>query len=99
MRWQPATPWPAGCYGRPLAARWAAAVVVDLASWPVPLWCGFGRPAARDGTGVGRTEVLHRLSSDNVRLHGESAPGSSHQRGWCGVTFDENHAIFSHGGR
>ena len=44
-----------------LAGCWLAAVAADLASRADPLWFGYGWPAARDGAGVGRPEVLNRL--------------------------------------
>lgn len=55
--------------------RWA--VVVDLASRPDLPWFSFGRPATRDVAGVGRLEVLNRLSDDTVRLYGKGVLGSS----------------------
>ena len=60
-----------------LAGCWVAAVVADLASRPDPSWFGYGRPAARDGAGAGRPEVLNRLSDGTIHLHGEVPLGSS----------------------
>ncbi|XBJ09365.1 hypothetical protein VPH35_014451 [Triticum aestivum] len=82
-----------------LAGCWVAAAAADLESRPDPSWFGYGRPAARDGVGVGRPEVLNRLYDDTIRLHGAGVFGSSQRQDRGGATSGENRADFGHGGR